>query len=153
MAKPRVSVKQQIDELLAGMTAGKNAFISNPDWKDKRGRVLYEIFVWQTICSAAEKSLKAAWKAAQTGPEAFIDEDDELRQLGSGDHIVVDTDCFSVTAKLASERSYFNPEHFADDAVRKWKVKKDDVLRMIEAAKLPGNPSLTKRVLEAAGGK
>lgn len=153
MAKPRISVKQQLDELLAGLTAGKNATIFNPDWKDKRGRALYEIFVWQTICSAAEKSLKAAWKAAQEGPEAFVDEDETLRELGPGDHIVVDTDCFSVMAKLASERSYFTPEHFAEAAFRKWKIKKDDVLRMIEASKLPGKPSLTKRVLEAAGGK
>ena len=109
--------------------------------------MLFEIRKWQEAKAYADKQLKAAWATAQA--EGVVDDDDKMRELGEGQHIVNEAGKFSVTAKVTSGGSTFKPETAVAKMVSRFKVTAERAERLIEDSKEENTARLEKRVLEA----
>lgn len=120
----------------------------NPERKNNKGGWLFEIFLWQTIGKHADQALKDAWAAAQR--EGVVPSDDELRELDQReDHIVAETDFFSVLAKVSAPRGKFDKEKFFDECAKTFKVDRRKVVAVAAKCTTEGNPALSKSVVEA----
>ena len=112
----------------------------------KNEKLLAEVFLWQEIARIADENLKSAWKNAQI---EFINNDDELRLLGKGDHIAAEAGNLSCDVKVSNGRYYPDVEAFIKAIVETYKAPLGGVVALAEKSKKEGNPSLSKRILEA----
>jgi hypothetical protein len=106
------------------------------------------IFYWQEVLSLAEDEVKAAWRAAQE--VGLIPSDDDMRALGEGEHIVVDSQLFSVLAKVSKPSERFDRDLFIATLVKKYKLEKARLEAIAESCKVPSKAALSKSVVEAA---
>jgi hypothetical protein len=114
---------------------------------DNKGSYLADIWVAQEIERQADKALAQAWKRAQD--DGVVADDDEMRALGVGDHLVSESNDFSVTAKVAKGREIFYKGVFIAAVSKKYKI---DIVKLNELAEKcvsNGKLPLTKRVVEA----
>ena len=119
-----------------------------PQEKGNTGRTIWPIFYWQVVEDIASKGLKQAWEAAAT--EGVVNSDDQLRALGEGEHLVVDSNHFSVLASVSKPRLNFDRDLFLDKVAKKYKLDKAKLMVLAESCKVEGKAALSKRVVEAA---
>ena len=111
-------------------------------------KVLDVIYYWQEVSTHADKQLKSAWLSAQEA--GLVKTDDDMRALGEGEHIVVDSQAFSVLAKVSKPRELFDRDLFIATLVKKYKLERGRLEAIAENCKVPCKPSLSKSVVEAA---
>jgi hypothetical protein len=144
-----MSIKEMINSTLTKLVTKE---VLAPD-RSNIGRKLYEIYLWQEISKRAKSELDNSWKTAQS-PGGQIDKSDEvLRKLDRGEHIVCESNHFSVLVKIDTPRKTFDLEEFITIVSKKYKVPADKLTAMAEACKKDGTAPLTKRVIEANNGK
>ena len=119
-----------------------------PQDKSNVGPTIWPIFYWQVVEDIASKGLKQAWEAAAT--EGVVNSDDQLRALGEGEHLVVDSNHFSVLASVSKPRLNFDRDLFLDKVAKKYKLDKAKLMALAESCKVEGKAALSKRVVEAA---
>lgn len=119
----------------------------SPD-KSNSGKYLWPIYYWQILSAFAEASFKEAWQNAVTAK--VVSPDEELRQLGAGEHLLTDSKLFSAMVTVSKPRTTFDRELFIDTVAKKYKLDKVKLVALAESCKTQGNPALTKRVVEAA---
>jgi hypothetical protein len=145
MAKnPKPKLKDQIGQLL------ELAHDELNDGKDKSNNAafLYEIFFWQHIAEIAKIKLKQAWADAQ-GPSGPVFDDDELREMGKGEHIACESDQFSLLCNVQEPRQNFDLSSFKMQLCKKFKnVTMPELDKQAELAKIPTRAPLEKRVVE-----
>lgn len=105
--------------------------------------VLSQVFLWQEVCKLAKKNLELAWKATEL-------EEDDLRNLGVGEHIALESGVFSCIAKVGDGRSCFNKDKFILAVAKKHKIPVASLTAIAEKCKDKTKPVLEKRVLEAS---
>jgi len=118
------------------------------DRKSNIGKYLQDIFVWQEVNKLAADSLKEAWATAQTS--GALPFDDELRNKGEGEHIVTESDMFSLVTKVMAPRQNFDRDLFIEKVAKKFKIPVATLTALADASKVDGKAALSKRVLEAA---
>lgn len=117
----------------------------NPD-RSNSGKILWSIYCWQVICELAERSYKSTWASAVES--GLIKKDEDLRQLSPGQHLVTESNKFSVLVKISEPRRNFDRAKFLVEAAKKFKIDKAKLEALVETCMIPGNPSLTKDVVE-----
>ena len=118
------------------------------DRKSNTGKYLSDVYIWQEVLRVATEQLKAAWKAAQNG-SGIVPEDDDLRKLAKGEHIVAESSTMSCLVKLTEERKTFDQEKFIATVAKKYKIPVEKLQAIAEASRVPGAPPLQKRIIEA----
>lgn len=106
---------------------------------------LSEVFLWQEVEKLADKNLKVAWK--DTGLT-----DDNLRSLGIGEHIALESGSLSCVAKVSDGRVCFDKDAlsaFILAIAKKHKIPVASLNTLAEKCKGKTKPILEKRVLEA----
>lgn len=116
--------------------------------KSNGAGMLFELHKWQEAKSIAERRLKEAWTAAQSGEFSFIADDDKLRKKKLGTHVVSEGGKFSVVVKVSAGDTRFDPAKFKMLARRRFKLTDEQVTKLIEDSKVQGKPKIEKRVLE-----
>lgn len=119
-----------------------------PDKKDETERMLHDVFVWQEICSMAEKNLKAAWAAAQSG-SGVVEDDDTLRK-SAGAAIAAESKTYSCVVKVDNPRESFDKDEFVSLVAAKYKLNPARVLQLAELAKKPTAAPLSKKIVCAS---
>jgi hypothetical protein len=117
------------------------------------------IFFWQTVCKLATDRLETAWAQAQTpfdnkkdtaiNGSPLIMSDDEMRAVGTGEHVVMSTKNFIIVAKVDKARETVDLDTTLAAIAHEFKIL--DTVRLIKVAnesKVKGQAPLTKRVLE-----
>ena len=140
-------IKRQIKSFLEGIHDSRVGGVRNPE-KGNSGKLLFDIYTWQVVSDIAEEMLKAAYEQAQQRG-GIMGDDDRLRLLGEGDHIVAESDKFSATAKVSKPRANFDREAFITDICKTFKLQESKVQACVKRSTKTGKASLTKRVLEA----
>ena len=138
------TAKEQILEGVVDLAAS----IKVPELKKNEGALYVNVFIWQEINRIAEDSLKKAWATAQAKDGVLVD-DDEMRALGEGDHIVSESGTFSLVAKVSKPRQSFQKDDFIAAAARQFKTSPAKVLELYEKHCKDGKPALQKRIMEA----
>jgi hypothetical protein len=118
----------------------------NPD-RSNSGKQLWEVYFWQVVADLADARYKAGWELLQKAG-GLVDSDEGLRDLTTGEHIAAESNKFSVLVTVSKPRRKFDREKFAKDAARKFEVSIEKVEALIEKCIIPGNPALTKRIIE-----
>src|SRR4051812_16015247 len=88
--------------------------------QDDLGPYFGPIYFWQEIRKYSEASYEAAWKLTQKAK--VVPDDDALRDLGQGEHIIADSRVFSFIAKIDKPRDAFDPEKFIQVVAKKYKL-------------------------------
>jgi hypothetical protein len=139
-----MTIKQGIiDVLNDSMSAGK---LIKKYKEDDLGPYFWSIFYWQEIKKHSEAAHEAAWKVAQRAK--VVKDDDDLRDLGGGEHIIADSKLFSFIARVDSPRQTFDPEKFIKLVAKKFKLDEDVLTRMAADCLKDSKPPLSKRILE-----
>ena len=107
---------------------------------------LYQIFAWQTLTKFANELQKQSWALVQPGK---VPEDDAMRSLGRGEHIIAEAGAYSVVATVNAPRAMFDPDAFILAVSKKYKIDFAELRSLYENTKVDGTPPLSKRVLEA----
>jgi len=139
-----MSVKQQILDGVVKLSQS----IKAPELKKNEGALYVNVFVWQEIEAIASDALKKAWATAQAKDGVMVD-DDDMRALGEGDHIVSESGSFSLVAKVSKPRSTFQKDVFIAEAARRFKTTPAKVLALYEECSKEGKSPLQKRIMEA----
>lgn len=120
--------------------------VKNPDRKSNEGKMLFEIYVFQELSKAAAEGLDDAWAKAQK--EGILKADDTYRAKGSGEHLVTETDHFSVLMTVKDGAERHDKDMLLTALARKTKLPISTLTTIYDAAKKKGKNSLSKRVLE-----
>lgn len=116
-----------------------------PDKKGESERMLHDVFVWQELSSLAEKNLKAAWAALQSGA-GFVEDDDTLREK-PGATIAVESKTYSCLIKVDNPRETFDKDEFVSLVAAKFKLNPARVLPLADLAKKQGAAPLSKKIV------
>lgn len=120
----------------------------NPDAEAKNsphGRLIGMAYFWQKVEAYAEGKKKEAWKNLEEA--GFIS--DDIKDYDPGDYSIGESASFLVTAKVSNPVKRFNADALKQALNKsKYKVPLPVAAEMIEAAKLPGNSSVTKTITE-----
>ena len=148
-----MTVVQKIkDTCKARLTIALDALTKAKITKLRRGDnldpYLSEIWLYQEIYKWAKKRKEAAWEIAQD-KDGVLPQDDELRALGLGDHIVKDSHNYSVTINVANGQPSFDKDAFLLLVSNKHGVPLETLQQLAESCVSVGKLKLTKRVLEA----
>src|SRR5262249_15723758 len=95
---------------------------------------IWSIFYWQVVSENATKALKSAWERAVA--DGVVENDDQLRALGAGEHMLIDTNHFSVLASITKPRMLFDRDLFVEKVARKYKLEKSKLRAMAEECKV-----------------
>lgn len=143
MAKKRTPV---VDKLAIAI-----ANVENPEGKRRSnsGDIFFRLHMAQEMKRQADEMAKKAW--ADAVAEGLVDPDDKIKEAHDvGTHIIAESDCFSVTAKISAPRKSIDVEAFVARLARsKYRVPLAITMQMIEETKKEGSKVLEKRVLEA----
>lgn len=121
--------------------------IKNPEGK-RNSDVLFRIHLAQELKRVADKMSKDAY--AEAVLDGIIPNDDALRAMDIGTHIVAESSAFSATCKVSDPRKTTDVEAFAAALAKsKYKVPIAITLKLIEDTKKESARVLEKRVLEA----
>ena len=132
---------------LSAQMDGLEKMVKRPDSKHNVGRYLGEIFTWQTISKIADAKLKAAWKAAED--DDLIPADDDMREKYDEDeHIVTESDHFSMIVTVGKPRATLDQEKFIGEVARKYKLDQDRLGQLAKTCVKESKAPLTKRIRE-----
>lgn len=141
-SKKKMTVKAEIEKsLTAGLDKLEGIDTSNV------GAFLLAIFYWQEVMAFAEAKLKAAY--SQAANEGVFPADDKLRQLGKGEHIVAESDRFSLLASVQDPRLIFDREACFASICRKFGIDRNKLNIVVDQSKRQTTPPLGKYVVEA----
>lgn len=131
------TILERIDDVRKGMNSLRSSDFGNA-------------FFWQVVCAQAETKLKDEWAKLQDPQGKLkLKDDDDMRDLGSGDHVITNSKLFSVTAKIGAGRRTLNVDMLKSAIVRAYpSVRLDKLTEIIEDCKIQGKEQLTKRVVE-----
>jgi hypothetical protein len=122
-------------------------FVKRPDGKDNKGSYLGEIFTWQEIGKYADDRLKQAWRAVVEND--LIPADDDMRERYDEDeHIVVESNAFSMIVTVGKPRETFDQEKFIATVARKYKIDLQRLEQLAATCKKESRAPLTKRIRE-----
>jgi|SRR6185312_13020734 len=121
--------------------------VKNPDRKSNVGTALFEIFIWQELCTLAENKLDAAWEALSE--EGLLLDDNKLRAKGPGEYIETESDSFSCIVTVKNPGARINKDKFLEAAARKARISKESLEELWENCCAPTKSPLSKKVLEA----
>lgn len=140
-----MTIKQSIISLLT-VNLNSGSKIIKRFREDDLGPYFGTIYYWQEIKKHAESALETSWKLAQKSK--VIPDDDDLRDLGAGEHIIADSKQFSFIAKVDRPRQNFDPEQFIQLVAKRYKLSAPDLTKMAAGCLKDSKPPLTKRILE-----
>jgi hypothetical protein len=141
----KIPIRQRIEEHLR---VGREDIAAYTD-RSNVGQQLYDIFYWQEVLHKATEELKHAWDRAQRQEGGLIDTDEDLREMGKGEHIVTESEKFTCVVTVQDPRRNLNPSALIEEVCKKFKTKPQVVEGLIETAKLPTKAPLQKRIVEA----
>ena len=113
---------------------------------DNMGPFLAEIFVWQEVRKHADEMLKDTWKQVQA--EGIIANDEALRALGKGEHIVAESDKYSCLITVDKPRDKFDRTDFIAEVAKKYKIKPSELQALERDCMGETSAPLTKRIIE-----
>lgn len=134
----RSGIESQLIQMLASPI--------NPD-RSNSGKMLWTVYFWQVVAELAAKREKAAWEEIQKAG-GLVDKDDDLRTLTHGEHIAAESSNFTAIVEIGSPQKRFNAEKFVERAARRFHIPAARLEALINDCKLPGNPILSKRIIE-----
>lgn len=140
MSKTKEAIEKALRELVV-MLAPKKTRKGGTEEK-----ALYQIFAWQTISKMADEKVKSSWDIVQP---SLIPDDDALRRLGRGEHIITEAGPFSAVATIQAPRTAFDVEMFTAAVAKKYRIDIDELNAMAENCRPDQKAPLSKRVLEA----
>jgi len=143
-----MTIKQAIIDLL-NTNLNTSSKIIKRFKDDDLGPYFGTIFYWQEIKKFSEAAHEAAWKIAQKAKVA--PEDDDLRDLGNGEHIISDSKLFSFIVKVDNPRKTFDQEAFIEQISRKYKLNVAELSKIAATCMKDSKPPLSKRILEVQG--
>jgi hypothetical protein len=114
----------------------------SPD-RSNTGIVIGEAFICDVVEKYAHAQSEAAWAKLET--EEIINRTEDL---GEGDHTLAESQKFSVQLKQSKPRKNFKAEVLQTALQKKYRVPLHTSKEMIEAAKVPGNPVRTFKIVE-----
>lgn len=121
----------------------------NPDKRKDNGRALFEIFQWQVLEDAACAEQKRLWSELQGEGGPLLDDANLREEFKGSEALTLDTGHFAVSIKVAP-RSAFNRDKFVAAVADEFNLtgrKLERLLALVEEAKEPGTPQLTKKVV------
>lgn len=118
--------------------------LRGPD-RSNTGKLLWDIYLWQSVLAHAKKQHEKAWRAATANQ--LIPEDDELRK-SLGERIVLQTEKLACVVRVDPPRAYFDKEAFIFLLVKKYKLDFEEVVSLANECNKGTTPVLTKRVAE-----
>lgn len=121
-----------------------NMKAKTPDKGSNRGTLVTEAFLWDTIEKYAGQNSEAAWAALVR--EEIVEPKENYKT--PGDFTASETPAFSVQVKVTEPRKGFKAEVLQETLKKKYRVPLHTSKEMIEAAKVPGNPVRTFRIVE-----
>jgi hypothetical protein len=142
MTEP-ISLRSKIAEALQALKDGPAIFKKFKG--DNHGPLLSTLYFWQEVSKIAESAEKASWK--EIARSKAIAGDDELRELSTGEHILLESRQFSVIAELKSPQQRFDLETFIAAVSKKYKLDAGALAVLAEGCKKGGTAPLSKRVL------
>lgn len=117
----------------------------NPDAKHNKGNLLGAVYFWTKVEGFAKAKKDDAWKLLES--EGIIA--DDLKGYDPGDYNLTESPHFVVTAKVSNKIKRFSDTELAKlMQASKYKVPAPFTREMVEAAKVPTNPQVTKTVTE-----
>jgi len=140
-----MTIKQSIISLLTTNLNSSSKIIKRYK-EDDLGPYFGTIYYWQEIKKFSEAAHEAAWKTARAAK--VIKEDDDLRDLGSGEHIIADSKLFSFIVKVDAPRKNFNRERFISVVAKRYKLNEAELAKIAADCFDDGTPPLSKRILE-----
>lgn len=140
-----MTIKQRINQRLLAMVKPEAKIITKFK-DDDRGVFFATIFLWQEVKKYSESALEAAWKTAVAAK--VVSEDEDLRDLGQGEHIISDSRLFSFIAKVDNPRQSFDQEAFIRRVATKYKLDPDALAKIAVECVKDSKPPLSKRILE-----
>lgn len=133
-------------EILKAITRfGTTNGTKNPDERSNTGRLLGEVFLWETAKDFCASREKAAWAALES-MELF--DPDELRESGPAESIVTKSPNFALSVKVSNPRMMFDKDLFIERVAEAFKIDKHKLIEIATQAKTPSKPPLSKKVLE-----
>jgi len=136
MATIKDTMLKRVDDVRTGMNSLRTSHYG-------------DAFFWQELSSLADKKLKEAWAVLQGAKaSARVNDDDTLRALGAGDHVLDRTKRFVCMAKVTEPRKGLDEALLVATLAKKYKLDPVAVAAVIAACKVPGKPALSKRILE-----
>lgn len=140
---PTIKTKDRLMEALTalpGLVRHRNG--------DNRGPMLGKLFIWQETKKFAEEQLKAAWLEAAA--EDLLEPDDVLREGTPGEeHIVVESNQFSVVVKVDKPRQTFSRDKFIATVARRFKLDPAQLDTIAKTCMVDSAAPLHKSILEA----
>lgn len=128
---------------------GSDTFGRNiTDRKSNVGKYLSDIYTWQETIKYAKERYDEAWKKAQLNGGPIAD-DDNLRELGKGEHIVTESNSMSCIVTVQDPRRNFSKEKFIALIAKQHKIPVAELESLAERAYKETAPPLSKRVVEA----
>lgn len=113
---------------------------------DNQGPILGRIYFWQETQKRAKSELEAAWKAAKD--EGVVDSDEKLREAQGEEKILIESDQFTLMAKVDKPRSTFSRDKFIESVAKKYKIDPAKLNAIAAACTTDGLAPLSKRVIE-----
>lgn len=139
------TIKTKLTEALKMLLAPSSRII-RVFKEDDLGPYFGPIYFWQEIKKYAESAHEAAWKTAQKAK--VVPDDDALRDMGEGEHIIADSRLFSFIAKVDKPRDAFDLEKFCSVISKRFKVDEAALSKLAADCQKQSKSPLSKRILE-----
>jgi hypothetical protein len=107
-----------------------------------RAPLLAEILVWQELVKQAKKKLEKAWESE------LIPSDEELRELGEGEHSILSEGGFTALASVKKPGRTLKADLLISDLVRFHKFTRKKAESLLNDCREENRPSLSKRIVE-----
>ncbi len=116
----------------------------NPDKKHNTGRGFGEVFFWTQVEKLGKAKKEEAWLNLEKNK--LVAED--LSGYDPGEYTLNESPSFFASAKVSEPVKRFDGEVLADQLFKRYKVPKPMTKEMIDKAKVPTKPTVTKKVVE-----
>ncbi len=115
--------------------------IKLPDRGTPVGLVLARLYLYKI----GLKFFKDRVDAAET---EFLDMFDmNTVKLHEGSNLIIETKSFAYIWEVSKKRKTFSPSVLADTLFKTYRIPREETMKMIEDAKVPGTSAITKRVV------
>ena len=136
----KVTIREKINDDLIDANISRA-----PKDNSNTGAYLWPVFYWQTVEDIASDQLKLAYK---NGVSVF-GTDDVMRGRGEGEHLIADSNCFSMLATVTKPRQSFDKDLFIAKLCKRYKLERSKLEVIAGECMHPTKAPLSKRVVEA----
>jgi hypothetical protein len=119
---------------------GRNG-TANPDQKHNVGSYLGEAFLWQEVMRYAEGRRDLLFDKIKT-------EVANWEELEAGEHEIASSPHFAFVCRVSNPVRRFSADALAKEMRKKFKIPEPVVREMVEQAKVPTKPTVSKKVME-----